>query len=436
MSVIRISIRNLIRSPLRTGGVVAILAVSVGLALIMLTVNGASANQLSSIGEEIGTDITVRPAGVFGMMGGGEPLDEEDVDELYDIPHVVSVQKSTQTQYTGDALEAAIDPGTLGMRGQPPGGTGDFGVGTGFSFRMAITIMGFDPATEDPVLMGDAHMEITEGRYFTTGETNADVVVVGQALAEKNGLEIGSLIDIEGVSVEVIGIFESGQVFGDNMLVMPIDTVQRVFDLQGVTSVTVRVDYVDNVDGVEDAIREIFDADTADIVTTSSMYERINEPLVNAGSTSQIGMVAAFIVAAVVILFSVTLMVRQRVKDIGILKAIGASNWHIGLTFSIETLAMSVVAAVIGALITFPLAQSVADMLVTDSSAVLGRGGFTGTRVMFGGDVTSIAGLDVAVSPEVFLYALAIAVVLAIAASVIPSWYIARVKPAEVLRYE
>jgi len=166
------------------------------------------------------------------------------------------------------------------------------------------------------------------------------------------------------------------------------------------------------------------------------MYERINKPLANASSTSQIGMVAAFIVAAVVILFSVTLMVRQRVKDIGILKAIGASNWHIGLTFSIETLAMSLVAAVIGALITFPLAQSVADMLVTDSSAVSGGGTFSGARGMFGGGVTSVAGLDVAVSPEVFLYALAIAVVLAIAASVIPSWYIARVKPAEVLRYE
>jgi len=264
LSVIRISIRNLIRSPLRTGGVIAILAVSVGLALIMLTVNGASANQLSSIGEEIGTEITVRPAGVFGMMGGGEPLDEEDVDALYDMPHVVSVQKSTQTQYTGDALESAIDPGTLGFRGQPPGGTGGL-EGTGFNFRLAITIMGFDTATEDPVLTGDAHIEIEEGRYFTTDEIDADVVVVGQALAEKNGLETGSLIDIEGVSVEVIGIFESGQVFGDNILVMPIDTVQRVFDLPGVTSVTVTVDYVNNVDGVSDAIREIFDADTADI---------------------------------------------------------------------------------------------------------------------------------------------------------------------------
>ena len=48
----------------------------------------------------------------------------------------------------------------------------------------------------------------------------------------------------------------------------------------------------------------------------------------------------------------------------------------------------------------------------------------------------SIGGLDVAVSPTVFLYALAIAAALAIVASVLPAWFIARVRPAEVLRNE
>jgi ABC-type antimicrobial peptide transport system permease subunit len=61
-------------------------------------------------------------------------------------------------------------------------------------------------------------------------------------------------------------------------------------------------------------------------------------------------------------------------------------------------------------------------------------GGFGGG--FFGGGVTSVAGIHIAVSPEVFLYALGIAVALAVAASIFPAWYISRVKPAEVLRYE
>jgi putative ABC transport system permease protein len=428
MSMVWRSLRNLFRSPLRTTLMVVLLAVSIGLALIMFTVHSATQNQLGSIGTEIGTEITIRPAGAYGMMGGGEPLVEEDVDKLSDIDHVVSVQGSVQTQYTGDSLESAVDAGSLGGRGGGP-----MGDSSGGGFRMGIMVMGFDAATESPTLMGDAEMEIVDGRYFTTDENDADVMVVGQDLADENGLEVGSTVDIEGTSVMVIGIYDSGQVFGNNMLVMPIDTAERLFDLDGVTSVTVVVDDVDNVDGVADAIREIFDEDTADVVTAQDTYERINDSVTNAGSTSTIGMIAAFSVAAVVVLFSVILMMRQRVKEIGILKAIGASNRQIGFQFSLETLAVSLVGAIIGALITYPLAQKVANMLTSSSTSSAGPGPGGGMFSQVGG---TVAGLEVAVSPVVFLYALAIAAALAILASVLPTWYIARVRPAEVLRNE
>jgi len=428
MNMIRRSLRNLFRSPLRTTLMVALLAVSIGLGLIMFTVHSATENQLGTIGGEIGTDITIRPAGSFGGMGGmggGEPLAQEDVDKLSDIPHVVSVQGSVQTQYTGDSLESAIEPGTLG-----PGGGGP----TGESPRtMGIMVMGFDAATENPTLMGNAQMEIVEGRYFTSEENDADVMVVGQDLADKNSLAIGSTVDIEGTSVEVIGIFDSGQVFGDNMLVIPVGTVERLFAIDGVTSVTVVADDVDNVDGVVSSIRQIFDQDTADVVTAKDMYERIDESVASAGNTSTIGMIAGFAIAAVVVLFSVALLVRQRVKEIGILKAIGASNRQIGLRFSLETLFISLVAAVIGSLITYPLAQKVANLLVDSSSTGPGGGPGGGMLSRVGG---TIAGMHVAVSPWVFLYALAIAAALAVLASVLPAWYISRVKPAEVLRNE
>ena len=153
--------------------------------------------------------------------------------------------------------------------------------------------------------------------------------------------------------------------------------------------------------------------------------------MTSAGNTSTIGMIAGFAIAAVVVLFSVALLVRQRVKEIGILKAIGASNRQIGFQFTLETLAVSLVGAIIGALVTYPLAQKVANMLTSSSTSSGGPGGGMFSRV--GG---TVAGLHVAVSPMVFLYALAIAAALAILASVLPAWYISRVRPAEVLRNE
>ena len=438
MGIVIRSLRNVIRNPLRTSLITIILTVSIGLALTMATVNGATRNQLASIGENIGTEIQVRPAGEFGMMGGGNSLDEAEVDKLSTITHVVSVQTSTQTMYTGDNLETAAPSGTVGALPYSSSGSTMVAPPSGLdnqrNFRMSIIVMGFDPSITNPTLMGNATLEIAEGRYFTTAESDANVAVFGQNLAEANNLTVGSTIDIEGTTVEVIGIFSTGQRFGDNMFVMPIGTFQRLFNITGVTSVTVTADDVSNVDGVVSAIREIFDANTADIVTAQSMYERIGGSVTNAGKASQVGMFAAFGVAAIVILFSVALTVRQRVKEIGILKAIGASSWHIGIQFSIETLVMSLTASIIGALITFPLANSVAKLLSGSTSTVISGGARVGG--FFGGGITRIAGINVAVSPEIFLYALATAIVLSIIASIIPAWYIGRVKPAEVFRYE
>ena len=422
MGVVRRAIRNLIRNPLRTGAIVAILAVSIGLALIMVTLYGATENQLGSIGKQIGTDITVQPAGRFGMMGGNGTLTQEDVDKLSYIPHVVSVQKSVQTQYTGSNLESAVG------QGGPEGGS----FPGGFR-RMGIMVMGFDTATQNPTLTGGGQMDITEGRYFTTDENDADVMVVGQALASNNSLTVGSMVAINGTPVEVIGIYDSGQVFGNNMLVMPIGTVQSLFNLDGVTSVTVQADDVNNVDAVVSNIREIFPESVADVTTAQQSYQSINASVANAESTSTIAMIAGLAVAVVVILFSLVLMVRQRVKEIGILKAIGASNRQIGVQFGLEALGMSVIGAVIGALITYPLAQKVANLLVPSSG---GGFGIPGGGGLFGGGVTRVAGINVAVSPAVFLYALGIAIALAVVASIFPSRYISRVKPAEVLRYE
>lgn len=439
MSLIRRAVLNLVRSPLRTLVVTLLLAVSIGLALIMASVHGATQSQMANIQGEVGTEITIRAAGSFGPMGGGEPLAQEDIDQLSEIDHVASVQESVQTRYTGTSLESAVDAGTIGTPpGDRPGSSSSSGGAappSGGGPSMGITVMGFSAATEYPTLMGGSTLEVVEGSYFTSD--NAEVMVIGQDLADKNSLEVGSTVDIEGTSLEVIGIYDSGTVFGNNMIVMPIETAERVFELDGVTSVTVVADDANNVDEVVTSIREVLPEDVADITTAQDMYERIGSSVTNANSTSTIAMIVAFVVAGVVVLFSVLLMVRQRVKEIGILKAIGASNWRIGLQFSLETLAVSVVGAFIGAIVTYPLAKQVYELMVGSSSNGTTRGGFGGAPGgMFSQAGGTLGNYHFAVSPTVFLYALLIAAALAILASTLPAWYIARVRPAEVLRNE
>ncbi len=396
MDIIKRSFFQLLRSPGRTAVVVVMLAVCLGLGLSMFAANHSAASQLGAVSGKIGTGIIVTPAGYAGLPSGDIILPQAAIAKLKALAHVVSVQPSLFVRYAGSALLKAASPihhinGPI-ERGTPV---------------QDISVMGIDPSIVDPIMMGpNGYMKITmvEGTYFSPGDSNADVMVVGQALAEANHLKTGSSIDFHGVSVRVIGIYNTGVI--DNRMIMPIATVQQLYELPGANTVILVADDVKNVDTVVKEIRNVFDPNTADVLTATSDYYNIHSDLVSAIRASKAGMLVTFLAATVVILLAMFLVVRQRVREIGILKAIGASNRRIGLGFGIETLLTSLASAVLG----------------------------TGLAVVFG--KKGLAGIDTRISPDIFLIAIGVMIALALFSSIVPIWYIARVSPAEVLRNE
>ncbi|MGA7728001.1 MAG: ABC transporter permease [Dehalococcoidales bacterium] len=454
MRTLRRSLLNIIRSPSRSVVVLVILAVSLGLALVMFEVHAASASQLSKISGNVGNTITVRPAGTSGFGGGGgggedsTPLPQAQVDQLSSLPHVTAVQETVSTSYTGSELVSGISFGSFGSsfgnatpvqvpNGTSTGGTTRFG---------AITVMGVSPTDTAPALAGGGTMTIESGAYFTADDTDADVAVVGQTLATANNLSVGSEITIGTDQVQVIGIYTTGEQFGDNMIVMPVGTVQNLYNINGATSITVTADNAADVNIVANELRGIWDSTVADVVTAQQEFSAISGSITSANSSSQTGMIISFVVAAVVVLASVILVIRQRIREIGIMKAIGASNGQIGFQFGLETTVITVVATVFGIILSLLFGQQIANLFTSSNSGTTrtfaGGSGFTGrgTAVFGGGGgrifAGSIGGIHVAVSPEVVIIAFVSAIILAIAASVIPVWYIARVRPAEVLRNE
>jgi putative ABC transport system permease protein len=338
----------------------------------------------------------VTPAGYEGLPSGDVILPQAAIAKLSELAHVVSVQPSLSVRYAGSALLKAASP-VHNLNGPAEKATP----------VQDISVMGLDPSIANPLLMGpNGYMKITmvDGTYFTADNTNSDVMVVGQALAEANNLEIGSTIDFHGVPVKVIGIYNTGVI--DNRMIMPIATVQRIYELPGANTIMLVADNVNNVNTIVQEIRTVFDSNTADVLTATSVYDNIHSDLVNAIRASKAGMLATSIVAAIVILLAVFLVMRQRVREIGILKAIGASNRRIGLGFGIETLLMCLASAVLG----------------------------MGLAIIF--VKKGLVGIDTNISPDIFLVAIGVMVALALISSIIPVWYIARVSPAEVLRNE
>ena len=437
----------------------------------MITVNGAFATRLDDIQSQVGTSVTVRPAGSFGggfferggdNNGGGanggntnggntnggnnsgtsadpaastQPpttLADQDVNKVTAISHVVSVSSQMTARYSGTGLESAVQP----RQGANPAAPAPQ-AGAGGGFRRAILVTG----TDDPAslaALGVQSAQLTSGRTFDASESNADVAVLGQALADHNRLKVGDTVPINGTTFQVIGIFTSGTQFGDNSLFVPLTTAQTVFNRPGeIDQAVVKADTASSVDQVAADIRQTPGQGNVDVVTEQTIFQAITAPLSDAKDSSRLGMIAALGASAVIILFSIGLVARQRVKEIGILKAIGDSNWHVTAQLGVETGVISVTAAILDALATFPLAQKVATGLHSSPSAPTGgrRGQAFGAAVAgrAGGVLGSV---NVAVSPEIFLYALAIAIGLALIATVVPAWYVGRVRPAEVLRYE
>jgi putative ABC transport system permease protein len=396
MDIFKRSSFNLLRSPGRTAVVVVILAVCLGLGLSMFAANNSAASQLGAVSGKIGTGIIVTPAGYEGLPSGDVILPQAAIAKLLELAHIVSIQPSLSVRYTGSALLKAASP-TYHLNGPAEKATP----------VQDISVMGLDPSIANPLLMGpNGYMKITmvDGTYFTADNTNSDVMIVGQALAEANNLEIGSTIDFHGVPVQVIGIYNTGVI--DNRMIMPIATVQRLYELPGANTIILVADNVNNVNTIVQEIRTVFDSNTADVLTATSQYYNIHSDLVNAIRASKAGMTVTFIVGAAVILLAMFLVMRQRVREIGIMKAIGASNSLIGLGFGIETL------------------------LTCLASAVLG----TGLAVIF--VQKGLVGIDTNISPDIFLIAIGVMIALALISSFVPIWIIARVSPAEVLRNE
>src|SRR6266700_3063966 len=100
MSTVSRGIRNAFRNTIRTGGVTVILALSVGLALVMLLSLKTVQARIASVKASIGNTVSISPAGARGFEGGGTPLTQAGADSVKSIAHVTAVKATLNDRLT------------------------------------------------------------------------------------------------------------------------------------------------------------------------------------------------------------------------------------------------------------------------------------------------------------------------------------------------
>lgn len=446
MNVISRGIKNALRSPLRTGAIVLMLAISIGLILSMLVARSSVEAKIVSVKALSGTGITIKPAGVNGFAGGGNPLTSDQVASITKTVHITSTSSTlTDQMTTSDTnLVSSLQLGAFGRRQARSDTSTTVSAPTNRPVptpRIIVT----GTTDSNTVSSNGGTLSITSGAPID-GTSSALVALIGTDLATKNNLTVGSTFTAYGQTVTVKGIYSSGNTFQDSGIIMPLTTVQTLTSQVGdVTSVTATVDSSDNVATTVASLKTTLGT-SADITSQAEQAASSVSSLQSISNLALGGVIGATIAGAVIVLLSMVMIVRERRREIGVIKAIGATNAKVIGQFVSEALTLTVIGAIVGLVLGVLVSGPMTNSLVTTSqtsttSSTAGPGGFAGgARAAFArgfGQINNnLTQVTAALTPQVFISAIGITLLIAILGSAVPAWFIARIRPAEVLRTE
>jgi putative ABC transport system permease protein len=400
--LVRLAIARLSTS--RTRSFLTMLGIIIGVASVVALVavgQGASSgitNRISSLGTNL---LTINAGASFTggfrqAAGSATTLTLQDADAVRALDGVAAVSpelSSSQTAIAGD-------------------------------LNTTTTVLG----TNQDYMKVRAY-ELWQGSFLTDTavEQGLRVAVLGATTADDLELgagAVGSTVMIGGIPFEVVGILQAKgsttSSSADDQVLIPVSTLKRYFtgsSSSGVRSIGVSVADAEQMSAVKATITSLLedrheigagesdDFSVADqtqlLATATSIYGVLTVLLAGVASIS-------LIVGGIGIMNIMLVSVRERTREIGIRKAIGARNRDILLQFLVEALVLSVLGGLIGV------------VLGLVASFVIG----------------TLAGWGFTFNPIVLVVATLFSLVVGVVFGVWPARQAARLNPIAALRFE
>lgn len=279
-------------------------------------------------------------------------------------------------------------------------------------------LLGIPPGKVENYLSG---LSLTEGRLLNPDDR--DALVVQDSFAERNGISVGETVSMDLAvggrkNFRVVGTFNMAMslagVMGNLGIVAGnLEGVQQTLDRPGfVSSVVVRIRERSDVGTVEEQLKAMFPG--ARITKEEEILRQINRimDIINGVLLTMTSI--SLLIAGLSVMNTIMMVVRERTREIGVLKSIGAKRWNILALFLSEagllSLAGGIAGCILGVLGTYAIKELVKGLI----------------------PIT----LVVVVSPQVLGGAMVVAVSIGILAGLQPSWRGASIRPIEALRYE
>jgi len=208
------------------------------------------------------------------------------------------------------------------------------------------------------------HTYISRGTYdLSEQQSGLTGIIIGSSLARTIGADIGDRVTVYAIDglptpfntpeirqFTLTGIYQTGIArFDDNFALAEIESVRRLFDLnpQHASSIEINVANTAQIEETYTTIRN----ETQFPFVTESIYQRYRNIFAWVDlqeETIPLVIGVMIIVAAFNLIGTVLMMVLERVKDIGILKTIGAKSKEIRHIFLLEGLLVAFTGLIIG----------------------------------------------------------------------------------------
>lgn len=393
INIFQVAYKNLLRKKTRSSLTIVGIALAAWVLVSLLGFNKGYEASLNSDIDNLGFQMLVTAKGcpyeaATLMLKGGTGLrymKQDIADSIAAQPEVDRV--------TPMLMQAVFDPN----KGESGGITAYLGV---------------DPVTFPAM---KSFFEFKQGGWFT--DPNANQAVLGYEAAELEQREVGDklLIPEKNAELTVVGIMKRTGTQDDGTIFIPLNTVQKLFGIRDeLTGIGIKVRKEADIAKFEERMYRLPDVQVISLT-------QVKQTIMTLVSTAKVMVfsiaVIAVLIAIVGVINTILMSVMERLREIGILKSMGAMGRDIFKLIWLETLMLCIMGGVIGTTLALGTAK-LTEILIRRLLPYAPSGGL------------------VKIDASLVLLTFGVVILIGLLSGIYPSWKAGRIRPLETIRSE